>query len=171
MDHDRKFIEEINIILASLDFAKLSYSCNSKNNDYAKEVLKKMHDAFLSAYGKYPLSRDEFDCVMLPAVIHARKTGFTALGIVTIDLTSSGEHYNTIFLTPRGAFDDFEDFTAAENKYITKLFIPYDYWYTPVIEDDIHIDLKNIPASVSEIMDACIPDQQEEPDNNSKLEL
>ena len=32
------------------------------------------------------------------------------------------------------------------------LYIPYDYWYTPYIEHDHHVDYENIPDDVREIM-------------------
>jgi hypothetical protein len=73
---------------------------NSAENGYAKEILKQMHDAFVEVYGTDYLDNGDYEFVELPAVIKGRNTGHISLGIVTLDLESSGEHWGTFFLTP-----------------------------------------------------------------------
>ena len=41
------YIERLNTMLPTVDFAKLDRSGNSKNDGYAKDTLKKMHDLFV----------------------------------------------------------------------------------------------------------------------------
>ncbi len=94
-----------------------------------------MHEAFISAYGCNYLERDEYEFVELPAVIRGRNEGYVTLGIVTVDLHSSGEHWGTFFLTPEGDLDQGEkSLPESDRKYLRENFAPYDYWYTPIME-------------------------------------
>lgn len=63
-----------------------------------------MHDLFVEVYGTDYLDSN-FEFVGLPAVIQGRNTGHIGLGIVMLDLESSGEHWGTFFLTPMGVID------------------------------------------------------------------
>ena len=112
-----------------------------------------MHNAFVSAYGDGMIYGEDIEFIQLPAVICGRESGHIALGIVTIDLQSSGEHWGTFFLTPYGVLDQgSKNLDADEKEYIRKEFIPYDYWYTPKVYGDIHVDFNNIPNEVQELM-------------------
>ena len=135
MTEQEKFIENVNRILGNVDYEKLDHSCNGKERKYAKEVLSQMHEAFISAYGCNYLERGEYEFVELPAVICGRNSGHIALGIVTVDLQSSGEHWGTFFLTPQGVLDQgSESLTEADRNYLRENFARYDYLYTPVVE-------------------------------------
>jgi len=100
----KAYIERLNKILPTVDFTKLDESCNSADDSYAKDILKQMHDAFVETYGTDYLDSG-YEFVELPAIIQGRNTGHIGLGIVTLDLESSGEHWGTFFLTPRGVID------------------------------------------------------------------
>lgn len=65
MTNQKKFIENVNEILQDVDFEKMDQYCNGGNPEYAKEVLGKMHEAFISAYGSCYLERDEYEFVEL----------------------------------------------------------------------------------------------------------
>jgi hypothetical protein len=70
-----------------------------------------------------------------------------------LDLTSSGEHYETNFLTGYGILPqsnpDLPDHIRA---YIRNTFIPYDYGYTVAIPDDIHVNKSSLPETVREML-------------------
>jgi hypothetical protein len=155
------YIERLNKLLPTVDFAKLEMSCNSTDNSYAKDILKQMHDAFVEVYGTDYLDSG-YEFVELPAVIQGRNTGHIGLGIVSLDLESSGEHWGTFFLTPKGVIEQgAEKMPKADSQYLSKTYIPYDYWYTVSIERDHHVDFDNIPDKVSDMLSACYPNQPE----------
>lgn len=157
------YIEKLNKdILPKLDFKKLHESCNSSDKQYAKEVLKSVHDAFIQVYQTDYLTDKEFEFVLVPAVIKARKTGNVSIGIVTLDIGSSGEHWSTIFFTDKGLIDDQdESFSKAEREYIDANFIPYDYWYTVDVERDHHMDFENVPEEICEMLNYCSPSEND----------
>ena len=153
MKLQEKFIENVNSVLLNVDFERLDDSCNGEDKTYTKELLEQMHNAFVSAYGDGMIYGEDIEFIQLPAVICGRESGHIALGIVTIDLQSSGEHWGTFFLTPYGVLDQgSKNLDADEKEYIRKEFIPYDYWYTPKVYGDIHVDFNNIPIEVQELM-------------------
>ncbi|MDJ0305660.1 MULTISPECIES: hypothetical protein [Dehalobacter] len=157
------YIEKLNKdILPKLDFKKLHESYNSSDKQYAKEVLKSLHDAFIQVYQTDYLTDREFEFVLVPAVIKAQKTGDVSIGIVTLDIGSSSEHWGTIFFTDKGLIDDQnESFTKAEREYIDTNFIPYDYWYTIDIERDHHVDFENVPEEICEMLNYCRPSEND----------
>lgn len=160
----KQFEKNINEVLRKVHFARLETSCQSLNKSYAGEVLKQMHDAFVSAYGTDYLDEGSYEFVQIPAVIRSRKTGKMCLGIVTLDLQSSGEHWGTDFLTPYGVVTQGNPDAAKDLQvYIRDQYIPYDYWYTAEVENDIHISFDNVPESVSDLIAAA---RGEEPNMN-----
>ena len=170
----QKYIDKVNQILSSVKFKQLDSSCNSSDNSYARSVLQALHQAFVSVYQTDYLDRGEYEFVELPAVIRGRNTGHIALGIVTLDLESSGEHFGTFFFTPHGVIDQGdENLTEQQKEYLRKTFIPYDYWYTPEVEHDIHVDYESVPAEVAELLEACPldrPGMEEETGYHLKME-
>lgn len=158
-DLQAAYIERLNAMLPTVDFAKLDRSCNSKNDGYAKEILKQMHDLFVEVYRTDNLDSG-YEFVDMPAVILGQNTKHIGLGIVTLDLQSSGEHYGTFFLSPKGIIDDgSEEMKPTDSKYLSDVYIPYDYWYTVYIERDHHVDFNHVPEKVAQIINYCYPDQ------------
>ena len=128
---------------------------------YAGEILKEMHGAFVKTYGTDYLDNGSYEFVSIPAVIRSRCTGKLCLGIVTLDLSSSGEHWGTDFLTPYGVVSQgTPDMNADLQKYLRDNFIPYDYWYTADVERDIHISLDGMPEDVADLIAAARGGQQ-----------
>ena len=153
---NRTYIEAVNEILAEVDFSKLDESCNGSHSDYAKNVLVRMHNELVKVYGTDVF--DEWNCELIdaPAVIRSHNTGRTAIGLVTIDLESSGEHYGTAIFTELGVLQQgARTLTEEEKTYLKKNFVPYDYWYTPIVEGDIHVTKYNMPDCVRCLIDAC----------------
>ncbi len=153
------YTERLNTMLPTIDFLKLDQSCNSAADDYAKEILKQMHDLFVEVYGTDYLDSN-YEFVDLPAVIQGRNTGHIGLGIVTLDLESSGEHWGTFFLTPMGVIEQGgEKMKPAESKYLSTVYVPYDYWYTASIERDHHVDFDNVPEKIADMLNVCYAHQ------------
>lgn len=156
-----QFETNINAVLKNVHFMRLECSCTDSNKSYAGEVLREMHDAFMKTYGMDYLEEGEFEFVNIPAVIRSRNTGKLCLGIVTLDLHSSGEHWGTDFLTPYGVVSQGDPGANAEGqKYIRDNFIPYDYWYTADAEGDIHVEFNEIPEDVKDLIAAARGGQQ-----------
>lgn len=158
MDNEELIIQYVDKfskdILPMLDFKKLDESCKSLDKQYAKEVLEKLHDAFINVYKTHYLSDREFDFVLVPAIIRAQKTGNISIAIVTLDIESSGEHWGTVFFTDKGIIDS-ENLSNTDREYINANFIPYNYWYTVDIERDYHVDFENVPEEVRELLNYC----------------
>ena len=153
------FIDKLNVRLPTVDFVKLDQSCNSEDTTYAGEVLKLLHDSLVETYGTDYLD-DSHEFVELPAVIRGRNTGHIGLGIVSLDLQSSGEHWGTFFLTPKGVIaHGSENVSKDRAQYLKDNYVPYEYWYTATLERDYHVNFENIPEKVSELLNACNPDQ------------
>ncbi len=90
--------------------------------------------------------------VMMPAVIKSRESGIHALALVTLDLESAGEHWGTTFLFPGGPLTQgYEGMIEVQEMAIKKFYSPYDYWYTPLVERDHHVDFTDMPESVADI--------------------
>lgn len=157
----KQYIDKVNGYLSQVDFAKLDRSCNSADDSYAKEVLKALHDLFVEVYGVDYLDTG-YEFVDMPAVILGCETGHIGLGLVSLYIPDSGEHYGTSFFTPLGVLDDGdEELTAADRKYLRDNYGPYDYWYTIELERDYHVDFESIPAKVADLLNHCPLDRPE----------
>lgn len=155
------FANNINAVLRKVSFGQLESSLQSPDKSYAGKVLKEMHDAFVKIYGTDYLDNGSYEFVSIPAVIRSRCTGKLCLGIVTLDLSSSGEHWGTDFLTPYGVVSQGDpDMNADLQQYIRDSFVPYDYWYTADVERDIHISLDGMPEDVADLIAAARGGQQ-----------
>ncbi len=165
------FINDINAVLRKVSFEQLESSLQSPEKSYAGEVLKEMHNAFVKTYGTDYLEEGKYEFVSIPAVIQSGKNGKLCLGIVTLDLESSGEHWGTDFLTPYGVVSqDDPDADASLLKYIRDNFTPYDYWYTAYVEGDTHVDFDDISEDAAALILAANGEQEtEEPECSMKM--
>lgn len=48
---------------------------------------------------------------------------------------------------------------------------PYDYWYTPVVGGDIHVDFENVPESVQYFLKPYRQGQGEQQENGMGMNL
>ncbi|MBU5426888.1 hypothetical protein KQI41_10745 [Tissierella pigra] len=159
-DLQRDFIMRLNGLLFTLDLKKLDISCNSEDDSYAKDTLKKMHDIFIEVYKTDYLDSCTYEFVEVPAIIKGKNTGHIGLGIVSLDIQSFGEHWGTFFLTPKGVIEQgSEKLFAYEREYVNQTYIPYDYWYTVSLERDYHVDFDNVPEKIGDMLNACHTDQ------------
>ena len=157
------FINRINVILKTVHLARLEHSLQSPDKTYAGAVLRDMHEAFIKTYGTEYLEDGKYEFVDIPAVIRSRSTGKLCLGIVTLDLESSGEHWGTDFITPYGVVSQGDSEMPEElQKYLRENFIPYDYWYTAHVERDIHVSFENLPDEIAGLLKTARGEQQSE---------
>lgn len=154
------YIQQLNdYLLPTIDFKELDDSCNSPDNQYAKETLKRMHDIFVDVYGTTELD-SSYGFVCVPAVIRGRYNNKTALGLVELDLESSGEHWGTTFFLHQGIVDQNSIEKTAAGARAVKPFIPYNYWYTAQIPEDIHIS-QSPPDDLQDFLDFCQPHEEQ----------
>ena len=145
------FLEEISKVLGKIDLMELAISCNGPDKSLAQNTLVQMQAIFERVYGTEPLKESIGD-VAMPAVIEGKNTGVKCLGLVAVDLKSSGEHWDTIFFTPTGAVRQQEMMGKPRiREYLEDHFIPYDYWYTPEVEKDFHANFSEMPEEIREI--------------------
>lgn len=152
MTKSELFISKINQILKTVDFKRLDESCNGEDKSYARVTLDRMHDALVDVYGADYLDWRCGDFVDVPAVIWGEKSGHISLGLVNLDLQSSGEHWGTYIFTDNGVLDHGGKLSDAQNDLLNTLYIPYKYWYTPYIPDDHHVDFNDVPEDVKQII-------------------
>ena len=156
MELQKAFIDKVNTILENVDFAKLHKSVNGRDQSYAMDTLKQLHQAFVDTYGTDCITDRELGFIEVPAVIRGRKAGEVFLGLVTVDLESSGEHWNTNFFMEEGVAD--QSSIGEGNQWMADFMRRvgiYDYWYTPEIPGDIHVNFMNIPHKVESLLRSC----------------
>ena len=77
---------------------------------------------------------------------------YPALGEEGLDVSSSGEHYGSSILTPIGMIEhDGSDLSPNQAELLREI-VPYQYWYTPYIERDHHVDFDDLPPEVEEVL-------------------
>ena len=156
MELQKAFINKVNTILEDVDFEKLLESANGRDQSYAMDTLKQLHQAFVDTYGTDCITNRELGFIDVPAVIRGRKAGEVFLGLVSLDLESSGEHWNTQFFMEDGVVDQANcDKTARWNTEFFYRVGVYDYWYTPEIPSDIHVNFESIPHKVEALLRSC----------------
>ena len=170
-DADEKndvFIEKLNSeIIPYIDYENLERSYKSTDKTYAKEVLKAIHNKFMSVYNTDALKESD-EMVTLPAVIKGINTDEICIGVVDIDLESSGEHWGTAFLTKHGLLQQgSSELTKDEKQFLAETFSPYVYAYTIGVENDIHVNINNLPPDMKEFLQFC----HEEQNNEIRYEL
>ena len=87
------------------------------------------------------------------------------VALLELDVSSSGEHWGTVFFLPQGAVDGNEDQDSV--KEALQQIGKYDYWYTPELERDHHVDWSRCPDEVKEMLDYAVGREQT---NEVKLE-
>lgn len=150
------FIYEINnVVIPRIRWDVLNASYSKHGHAYAKQVLGEMHQAFKRVYGKEPVTKERCgELVCLPAITRANNTGELCVGLMQIDLSSSGEHWDTQFFTEQGVLPHPTCIDLQEDGRVDRL-IPYSYWYTPHVQRVIHVNYRNMPAEVADMLKAA----------------
>jgi hypothetical protein len=142
-----------NEILNKISYNELENSYGTQDKTYAKEILKDLYDAFLKVY-KTNYINSNHDYIIAPAVIQSTKNNNICIGLVELDIQSSGEHCGTYFLCKYGAIrqGDWENMKPNIKEHISSSFMPYNYYYTVYLERDHHVDFENVPNEVNEML-------------------
>ena len=75
--------------------------------------------------------------------------GTTLRGILSRYL----QNFGTIFMTPGGLLEQGSSSLSEKQKQaLAEYYIPYDYWYTPLVERDHHVDFTQMPEEVADIL-------------------
>jgi len=148
------YVEHINKhIIPFIDYSKLQSSYKT-DMVYAKGILNSLHTAMVEVYGSNYI--DEYDSdggyVVIPGVVEGKKAGDMAIALLTFDLLSSGEHCGTSFLCEHGAITQGEAIESPVVKKTVNALCPYNYCYTALIADDIHVNNDGLPEKLKEIL-------------------
>jgi len=162
---DEYFINNLNKSLDSIDFEKVVESYKNPELSDAKDLLKLMHEEFYEAFGTDHVDDiiDKDDIfIHLPAVLKSIETGEICIGMVYVDIESSGEHWGTQFAFNKGFVS--QDDKNKKNPMVEKkdAFGRYDYWYTPTYHGDIHTGLSSAPPDVRELIEYARQDTEQE---------
>ncbi|KXL53862.1 hypothetical protein CLNEO_10880 [Anaerotignum neopropionicum] len=140
-------------VLPAINYDRLQASYGTQDKDYAKAVLHLLHQAMVHCYGTDYLTEGVTDYVMVPGVVQSKEKGNLCIALLELDLTSSGEHYETKFLTGYGILPQSDpELPDHIRAYIRDTFIPYDYGYTAAIPSDIHVNKSSLPEAVREML-------------------
>lgn len=148
--HD-DFINAVNHeVIPKINWKEFAEAQAVKDNSYAAGILAELHNAYVGAYGSDVIDR-EMGMLQVPALINAND-GLIYPALVCIDTESSGEHWGTTFFSPRGIFEQNGVEYPSEDRAFLRSLIPYDYYYTPIYENDIHVDWDECPTEISDIL-------------------
>lgn len=155
-----QYIDYINEnILPRIDYDALRKSYETEDKIYTKGILNLLHQAMLDIYKTDTLQPDysgdmEDNFVIIPGVVQGIKSGNLCLALLEIDLSSSGEHWATSFLTEYGVIPQAVNrgIKPQLTALMAKRYIPYDYCYTAQIPDDIHTRFSAMPKAVQEVL-------------------
>ena len=147
------FFDKVNDeVLAYTDWNNIRNAYKTGNMDAPAELLKSLHEKFVEVYGTDSLD-DNYGFVTVPGVAKG-EDGNIYVALLELDVSSSCEHWGTVFFTPQGAVDGNENQEDAQE--ILHQIGVYDYWYTPELERDHHVDWSRCPAEVKEMLDYAV---------------
>ncbi|MFQ7397230.1 MAG: hypothetical protein ACLRNW_05310 [Neglectibacter sp.] len=121
-----------------------------RDTAYAAQKLLAMHQAFETVYGEGYVD-EEYGMVMMPAVVWEGIPAYARWHLSRL-MQVFWEHFGTIFMTPGGMMEQGSSFLSEKQKQaLAEYYIPYDYWYTPLVERDHHVDFTQMPEEVADI--------------------
>lgn len=145
------FISAVNHeVIPKIKWKAFADALENGDAEYTADILRNLHTAFIEAYGSDSLS-SEMGMVQVPALINAND-GKIYPALVCIDTESSGEHWGTTIISPRGVFEQNDVEYPSEDRAFLRSLIPYDYYYTPVFEHDHHVDWDECPDEIRDIL-------------------
>ena len=154
---ERAFLQAVEReVLPGFHWSGLRLAYQHHDREPVTQLLKKLHNAYQSVYGTDSLD-ESYDFVTVPAAIRVNASGEIYAGLVQLDLSSSGEHWDTLFITPIGAFWQTDESRNRQQKDYINSLIPYEYYFTPDIPGDIHVNKENMPYDVRDMLEACAP--------------
>lgn len=149
-----RYLDAVDHELHGCSFRRLHESCNGGDPEYAQTLLKKLHKEFQKIYGKHALDASDCEFVVMPAVFKLAN-GNKHIGLVELDLSSSGEHWGTTMFTQLGCITQGDEDMTDEQAAYVKTWFPYRYWYTPDVANDIHLDKEDMPEDAYALYYPC----------------
>jgi len=170
---DTVFINNLNMRITEekIDVTKAADSYKSEDKTEAKDLLKSMVEAFKDTYSVTDIDKIASDgegFIHLPAVIKGCKSGALCVGLVYVDLQSSGELHNVQFALPGGFYEEYDKDMPKEAKNVRKEIGEYDYWYPFDYSGDIHTNFNNVPDDVQKMLDYARESEEQEHGINMK---
>lgn len=158
MDNDKMnlYVDYINKnVLPKINYDRLQADYGTEEKAYAKSVLNALHKGVSEVYGTEAFGRETAGgYVLLPGVVQSQSTGNVCVVLLELDLQSSGEHCGTDFLIRYGCVNQFEEEMPGKvRKFLHDQYGAYDYGYTAVLTDDIHVDKSKLPQAMKEVLD------------------
>lgn len=145
-----KYIDKVNNeVIPNISVKNMIDAYEQKDMSYPTEVIKMLHEAFVEVYEGIDLNHS-MGMVKVPGVVKAADGKFYP-ALMDIDCASSGEHWGTVFFTPQGIYYDADE--NPEVQKVTSGFVPYQYWYTPYMQCDCHVDWEACPLTALEMLE------------------
>ena len=152
------YVDKINKeVIPRIEWVGMKNAYKYGNMDVPTDLLRMLHEKFVEVYGSDHIDRS-LGFVQVPGLTKVAD-GSIYPALLTIDTESSGEHWGTTFFTPNGILNDTTEDEDMLNEIRT--FIPYQYWYTPELVTDHHVDWDNCPEEVLVMLDNAIDSEQE----------
>lgn len=144
-----------NTVLCNIDYDKLQDSYGTTDKAYAKAVLNELTQIAVEEYGTdYFDGFDKNEYVLVPGVLRNKATNEMCVALLELDLTSSGEHFNTYFLTKHGCVEQGDtEMPDSLRSFIRETYGSYEYAYPIGIETDHHVDFDNLHKDLQEFLD------------------
>ena len=164
-DKNKQFISKLNRFLADndFDFSALGESYETEDKQYAMDILRDLHRIFVDTYGTDcidDIADGDEGFLYVPAIIKAIDTGKICIGLVYLDRHSSGEHWDTIYMTKHGIIDHMNPPLNQDAINEIKSYLPYHYWYTPEYAGDIHVNKRTMPQDIKEMLEYAVTEEQ-----------
>ena len=158
MDNDKMnlYVDYINKnVLPKINYDRLQADYGTEEKAYAKSVLNALHKGVGEVYGTEVFGRETAGgYVLLPGVVQSKATRNLCVALLELDLQSSGEHCGTDFLIRYGCINQFEEEMPGNvRQFLHEQYGSYDYCYTAVLTDDIHVDKSRLPQAMKEMLD------------------
>ena len=142
-------------VLNRINYARLQEDYQTEEKAYAKSVLNALHQGVMEVYGTETFGRGTLEegFILLPGVLQSRENGNVCIALLELDLSSSGEHWGTDYLTKYGCINPREEeMPDAVRQFLKETYGTYDYGYTATLTDDIHVDKEHLPDALKEIL-------------------
>ena len=150
------YVDYINAnVLPKIDYERLQADYGTEEKAYAKSVLNALHQGIRAVYGTETFGRETAGgYVLLPGVVQSKATGEVCIALLELDLQSSGEHCGTDFLIRYGCINQNEpEMPDQVREFLRDTYGAYDYGYTAVLSDDIHVDKSRLPQAMREVLE------------------
>lgn len=138
-------------VLNRINYARLQEDYQTEEKAYAKSVLNALHQGVMEVYGTETFERDTLEegFILLPGAVQSRENGNVCIALLELDLSSSGEHWGTDYLTKYGCINPREEeMPDAVCRFLKETYGTYDYGYTATLTDDIHVDKEEVSENL-----------------------